>query len=105
MNYPLHTGILAIDSMFPIGASQRGLIIGDRQTSKTSIAGCHPEPEEHRCAVHLCGHRPESFFMPVAGDLQAAVRELHHHRGGYCFGFRSPAVHHYTSTRTGRVLP
>ena len=35
---PLETGILAIDSMFPIGRGQRELLIGDRQTGKTSIA-------------------------------------------------------------------
>ncbi len=35
---PLKTGILTIDSMFPIGKGQRELIIGDRQTGKTSIA-------------------------------------------------------------------
>lgn len=35
---PLETGILAIDSMFPIGKGQRELIIGDRQTGKTAIA-------------------------------------------------------------------
>ena len=35
---PTETGILAIDSMFPIGRGQRALIIGDRQTGKTSIA-------------------------------------------------------------------
>ena len=35
---PLQTGILSIDSMFPIGRGQRELIIGDRQTGKTSIA-------------------------------------------------------------------
>ncbi|MBP5225086.1 MAG: F0F1 ATP synthase subunit alpha [Lachnospiraceae bacterium] len=35
---PLETGILAIDAMFPIGRGQRELIIGDRQTGKTSIA-------------------------------------------------------------------
>lgn len=35
---PLETGILAIDSMFPIGRGQRELIIGDRQTGKTAIA-------------------------------------------------------------------
>lgn len=35
---PLHTGILAIDAMVPIGRGQRELIIGDRQTGKTSIA-------------------------------------------------------------------
>ncbi len=38
VNVPLQTGILAIDSMFPIGRGQRELIIGDRQTGKTSIA-------------------------------------------------------------------
>lgn len=38
VNVPLQTGILAIDSMFPIGRGQRELIIGDRQTGKTSVA-------------------------------------------------------------------
>lgn len=38
VNEPLETGILAIDSMFPIGRGQRELIIGDRQTGKTAIA-------------------------------------------------------------------
>ena len=38
VNRPLETGILAIDSMFPIGKGQRELIIGDRQTGKTAIA-------------------------------------------------------------------
>ena len=38
VNEPLQTGILSIDSMFPIGKGQRELIIGDRQTGKTSIA-------------------------------------------------------------------
>ena len=48
---PMETGILAIDSMFPIGRGQRELIIGDRQTGKTSIAidtidGMGPAKEE-----------------------------------------------------------
>ena len=38
VSQPLQTGILAIDSMFPIGRGQRELIIGDRQTGKTAIA-------------------------------------------------------------------
>ena len=38
VNTPMETGILSIDSMFPIGRGQRELIIGDRQTGKTSIA-------------------------------------------------------------------
>jgi F-type H+/Na+-transporting ATPase subunit alpha len=38
VNKPMETGLLAIDSMFPIGRGQRELIIGDRQTGKTAIA-------------------------------------------------------------------
>jgi len=38
VNYPLHTGIKAIDSMIPIGRGQRELIIGDRGTGKTAVA-------------------------------------------------------------------
>ena len=38
VNKPLETGMIAIDSMFPIGRGQRELIIGDRQTGKTTIA-------------------------------------------------------------------
>ncbi|MDD4371809.1 MAG: F0F1 ATP synthase subunit alpha [Anaerostipes sp.] len=38
VDQPMETGILAIDSMFPIGRGQRELIIGDRQTGKTAIA-------------------------------------------------------------------
>ncbi|MDR2753986.1 MAG: F0F1 ATP synthase subunit alpha [Oscillospiraceae bacterium] len=38
VNQPLETGLLAIDSMIPIGRGQRELIIGDRQTGKTAIA-------------------------------------------------------------------
>ena len=38
VNTPMQTGILSIDSMFPIGRGQRELIIGDRQTGKTTIA-------------------------------------------------------------------
>ncbi len=38
VNKPMNTGLLAIDSMFPIGRGQRELIIGDRQTGKTTVA-------------------------------------------------------------------
>ena len=38
VNRPMETGLLAIDSMFPIGRGQRELIIGDRQTGKTAVA-------------------------------------------------------------------
>lgn len=38
VSVPMETGLLSIDSMFPIGRGQRELIIGDRQTGKTAIA-------------------------------------------------------------------
>ena len=38
VNEPLQTGIKAVDAMIPIGRGQRELIIGDRQTGKTSVA-------------------------------------------------------------------
>lgn len=38
VNTPMETGLLAVDSMFPIGRGQRELIVGDRQTGKTAIA-------------------------------------------------------------------
>lgn len=38
VSVPLHTGIMAVDAMIPIGRGQRELIIGDRQTGKTAIA-------------------------------------------------------------------
>lgn len=53
VNTPLHTGIKAIDAMIPIGRGQRELIIGDRQTGKTTIAidtilNQKSEPQESR---------------------------------------------------------
>ena len=71
---PLHTGILSIDSMFH---------------------RCHPEPEGHRRALHLCCHRPEGFLHRPRGrgPQEARCHELHHHRGCHGLRFRSPAVH------------
>ncbi len=57
---PLQTGILAIDSMFPIGRGQRELIIGDRQTGKTAIATDTILNQKGKDVhLHLCRHRPE----------------------------------------------
>ena len=62
VSVPLETGILSIDSMFPIGRGQRELIIGDRQTGKTSIAtDTDHQPEGKRCDLYLCSHRTESI--------------------------------------------
>ena len=69
---PLHTGILAIDSMFPIGRGQRELIIGDRQTGKTSIATDAILNQENTgvlCIYVAIGQKASSIAR-VAGDLQ-----------------------------------
>ena len=69
---PLHTGILAIDSMFPIGCGQRELIIGDRQTGKTSIATdaiLNQKDKDVLCIYVAIGQKASSIAR-VAGDLQ-----------------------------------
>ena len=69
---PLHTGILAIDSMFPIGRGQRELIIGDRQTGKTSIATDAILNQKNTgvlCISVAIGQKASSIAR-VAGDLQ-----------------------------------
>ena len=69
---PLHTGILAIDSMFPIGRGQRELIIGDRQTGKTSIATdaiLNQKDKDMLCIYVAIGQKASSIAR-VAGDLQ-----------------------------------
>ena len=70
---PLHTGILAIDSMFPIGRGQRGLIIGDRQTGKTSIATdaiLNQKDTGVLCIYVAIGQKASSIANRVAEDLK-----------------------------------
>ncbi len=60
---PMETGILAIDSMFPIGRGQRELIIGDRQTGKTfDRSRYYLKPERQRCCLHLRCNRSEGIY-------------------------------------------
>ena len=69
---PLHTGILAIDSMFPIGRGQRELIIGDRQTGKTSIAtdAILNQKDKAVLCIYVAIGQKASSIARVAGDLQ-----------------------------------
>lgn len=67
---PLETGILAIDSMVPIGRGQRELIIGDRQTGKTSIAldaVINQKPGDVLCIYCAIGQKASS----VAGIIKS----------------------------------
>ena len=69
---PLHTGILAIDSMFPIGRGQRELIIGDRQTGKTSIAtdAILDQKDTGVLCIYVAIGQKASSIARVAEDLK-----------------------------------
>jgi F-type H+-transporting ATPase subunit alpha len=69
---PMQTGITAIDSMIPIGRGQRELIIGDRQTGKTSIAidTIINQKEEDVICVYVAVGQKASTVAQVIGTLQ-----------------------------------
>ena len=69
---PLETGILAIDSMFPIGRGQRELIIGDRQTGKTSIAvdTMINQKGKNMICVYVAIGQKASTVAKVVGNLK-----------------------------------
>ena len=72
VNVPLQTGIKAIDSMIPIGRGQRELIIGDRQTGKTSIALdtiINQKGKDCICIYNAIGQKA-STVAKLVGDLQ-----------------------------------
>ena len=72
VSQPLETGILAIDSMFPIGRGQRELIIGDRQTGKTSIALdtiLNQKGKNCICIYNAIGQKASTVAKRV-GDLE-----------------------------------
>ncbi len=73
VNEPMQTGILAIDSMVPIGRGQRELIIGDRQTGKTAIAIdaiINQKDQDMICIYVAIGQKAST----VAGVVEALER-------------------------------
>lgn len=78
VNEPVHTGIKAIDSMIPIGRGQRELIIGDRQTGKTTIAidtiiNQKYEPKEKRpLCIYVAIGQKRSKTASIMAKLEAA---------------------------------
>lgn len=78
VNEPVHTGIKSIDSMIPIGRGQRELIIGDRQTGKTTIAidtiiNQKYEPEEKRpICIYVAVGQKRSKTASLVAKLEAA---------------------------------
>jgi F-type H+-transporting ATPase subunit alpha len=77
VDQPLQTGIMAIDSMIPIGRGQRELIIGDRQTGKTTIA---VDTIINQGKINRQGLASgDESFRPVYSDLcRGGSEELHH---------------------------
>ena len=106
---PLQTGIKAIDSMIPIGRGQRELIIGDRQTGKTSHhRRHHHQPEGPGRDLHLRGHRPEGLHGDAGRAQARGIRRhgVHHRRGGHRLGVGAAQVPGALRRRRhGRVLP
>lgn len=82
VNEPIHTGIKAIDSMIPIGRGQRELLIGDRQTGKTTIAidtiiNQKNEPKDKRpiCIYVAIGQKRSKTASLVAKLQEAGAME------------------------------
>lgn len=85
VSVPMETGILAIDSMFPIGRGQRELIIGDRQTGKTSIAiDTILNQKGKRRNVYLCGNRTESLYGSKISRNTGKIRSNGIYYGIFC---------------------
>ena len=75
MKQPLQTGIVAVDSMIPIGKGQRELIIGDRQTGKTAIA---IDTILNQRALHAEPNNPNKVFCiyVAIGQKRSTVAQL-----------------------------
>lgn len=74
VNKPLQTGILAIDSMIPIGRGQRELIIGDRQTGKTAIAvdTILNQKDEDVICIYVSVGQKASSLAKIVNTLRSA---------------------------------
>ncbi|MBQ9647239.1 MAG: F0F1 ATP synthase subunit alpha [Oscillospiraceae bacterium] len=73
VNEPMETGILSIDSMFPIGRGQRELIIGDRQTGKTAIAidTIINQNKRNVICIYVAIGQKASSVAQIAANLEA----------------------------------
>ncbi len=101
---PLQTGILAIDSMIPIGRGQRELIIGDRQTGKTTIAidSIINQKDQNMVCVYVAVGQRESTTAQVVRTL-----EKHGAMGYTCVvaaGASTPAVMQYLAPYAGTAV-
>ena len=84
VNKPMETGLLVVDSMFPIGRGQRELIIGDRQTGKTAIAVdtiLNQKGKNVVCIYVAIGQKAGSISLPTPA---APWRNTSCMQGGTC---------------------
>ncbi|MEY4049883.1 MAG: synthase subunit 1, partial [Bacteroidota bacterium] len=72
---PVQTGLKAVDSLIPIGRGQRELIIGDRQTGKTSIA---MDTIINQVKAHQSGDKDNQLFCiyVAVGQKRSTVADL-----------------------------
>lgn len=104
VNVPLETGILAIDSMFPIGRGQRELIIGDRQTGKTSIAvdTIINQKDKGVICVYVAIGQKSSTVAQVVGTLKKYGAM--DHSIVVCASASDPAPFQYISPYSGTAI-
>jgi F-type H+-transporting ATPase subunit alpha len=101
---PVQTGILSIDSMIPIGRGQRELIIGDRQTGKTSIAIdtiLNQKGQDMICVYVACGQRESSTASVVRKLQENGAME---YSVVVSAGASSPAVMQYLAPYAGAAI-
>ena len=105
---PLQTGIKAIDSMIPIGRGQRELIIGDRQTGKTTIASdtiINQKGKDVICIYVAIGQKRSTVAQPCAEPDRSRCHGLHHRGVRYRLRAVPPAVYRpLLRLRHGRIL-
>ncbi len=86
---PLQTGIKAIDALVPIGRGQRELIIGDKQTGKTTVAiDAIINQKRAKCDLYLCGYWPKRIHRCTSGPQIRRIRSDGIQRRNQRFGFR-----------------
>ena len=87
VSVPLETGILSIDSMFPIGRGQR-----EPDREDFHCHGRDPKPEGEGCYLHLCGDRAEGIHRSPAGEYAKKQRCLGLYYGILLYGKRMRAA-------------
>ncbi len=104
VSVPLQTGILAIDSMFPIGRGQRELIIGDRQTGKTSIAvdTIINQKDKNVICVYVAIGQKSSTVAQVVNTLKK--HDAMEHTVVVCASASDPAPFQYISPYSGTAI-